>query len=456
MKPPRLRAIPQPSEDEDEEEEEETESESDSVGYTPPPRQTQTQTQIQYQAGITPLRVQKPSSPPPNVPSKSPERMLSQPQPRRGSMPMNFVEQNLAPSSKRSSTIAAGYGYDSGASSNVNVNSGVNNQNTATAGMVSPSGATTRTSPPATATTGGGVGTPNSRYSVVGKPSGARAAPGNKMTGTSSSRREPPPSASASTAVPPSNANASYTYQQAQGRERNMSHDEAAQGLAYADRVEDHHGFEDTSDALAALTFLDREEQPAPAPLQPTRSQTQSSMGSTPTSPSESRSNVPQVLEPPRGQSPQLSSDSHQYRSSFAPSKSAAERKAKAQAQQAALQAATHKPGRANGKSKPRHKESGAWGESSDEEEEEEEEDDEDEDADSDDEPMPRRDRLDPNAPGMNDRRASPGAPGGDPTTAYPQPRRPRDLPQVPQLSGGECSFSFAGALFFDDLGLVG
>ncbi|KAK7690672.1 hypothetical protein QCA50_005771 [Cerrena zonata] len=412
-KPPRLRQIPPPPFDD--EDEDESESETDSAGYTPPPRQQtqspaqyqaqmqrqQTQTQTQGQTGIVPLRIQKPSSPPP--PPKSPEM----PQPRRGTVPMNY-EQSLASSSRRSLSAT---GSNANASANLN----------AAKTMSSQSG------PPATA---GGLGTPNTRYSVVGKPSGARAAPGNKMTGISSSRREPP------SAVPPHDTT---PYTQAHSREQDMEHDDAVHGLAYSDREpqrsEDHHGFEDTSDALAALTFLDQEEQPAYQ--QPSRSQTQSSG---PSSPSESRS-VPQVLEPPRGQSPQLSTDSHQYRSSFAPSKSAAERKAKAQAQQAAHHAATHKPGRANGKSKPRHKESGAWGESSEEEEEEEEEeDDDDEDADSDDEPIPRRDRLDPNAnnemgPG---RRASPGAPGGDPTTAYPQPRRPRDLPQVPQMSGDE------------------
>lgn len=351
---------------------------------------------------------------------------------------MNY-EQNLAYSSKRSS-FAAGPNTDTYA--NVNAN----NHHNAAQTVSSPT-----TNPPATAA--GGLGTPNTRYSVVGKPSGARAAPGNKMTGTSSFRREPPSSASA---VPPSqsqshstNSNAPAPYNQAQYREQQMEHDEAVQGLAYAEREparsEDHHGFDDTSDALAALNFLDQEEQQTqqtqPRP-HPSRSQTQSSLPSSPSSPSESRS-VPQVLEPPRGLSPQLSTDSHQYRSSFAPSKSAAERKAKAQAQQAAHHAATHKPGRANGKSKPRHKESGAWGESSEEEEEEEEdEDDDDEDADSDDEPPPRSNRLDPNGGNVNNeigpgRRPSFGAPGGDPATAYPQPRRPRDLPQVPQLSGG-------------------
>jgi CCR4-NOT transcriptional complex subunit CAF120 len=64
------------------------------------------------------------------------------------------------------------------------------------------------------------------------------------------------------------------------------------------------------------------------------------------------------------------------YRSSFAPSKQAAERKARSEAHQAAHHAAVHKPGRSNGKRRAKNTEGGAWNESSEEEEEEEEEDD--------------------------------------------------------------------------------
>jgi len=64
--------------------------------------------------------------------------------------------------------------------------------------------------------------------------------------------------------------------------------------------------------------------------------------------------------------------DSLPYKSSFAPSNKAAERKAKAQAQMEAQLAAAHKPGRANGKRKSRI--AGAWESSEDEDEEEEEE----------------------------------------------------------------------------------
>ncbi len=62
------------------------------------------------------------------------------------------------------------------------------------------------------------------------------------------------------------------------------------------------------------------------------------------------------------------------YKSSFAPSNKAAERKAKAQAQMEAQSVAAHKPGRANGKRKSRI--AGAWESSEEEEEEEEEEED--------------------------------------------------------------------------------
>ncbi|KAG8872489.1 hypothetical protein FRB97_007573 [Tulasnella sp. 331] len=80
------------------------------------------------------------------------------------------------------------------------------------------------------------------------------------------------------------------------------------------------------------------------------------------------------------------------YPSSFAVNKAAADRKAKAQAQQAATQAATMKPGRPNGKGK-KSKGRGAWqdGSSDDEEEEEEEEDDDDGDSDG---PAPSKNRL--------------------------------------------------------------
>jgi len=125
---------------------------------------------------------------------------------------------------------------------------------------------------------------------------------------------------------------------------------------------DDHNG-----EALAALTYLDIADQE--------------------TAPSTSSPRQPiQTVEPLKIRSdrnttssplPTSSGESGPYRSSFAPSNKAAERKLKTQAQQAAHHAATHKPGRVNGKKKSNT--AGAW-ESSDEEEEEEEEEEDDDD----------------------------------------------------------------------------
>ena len=105
----------------------------------------------------------------------------------------------------------------------------------------------------------------------------------------------------------------------------------------------------DNSDALAALTFLENQEEPPPK---------------LPVHPSAIEKKDP---SPPPN-------ESHLYPSTFAPSKQAAERKAKAQAQQEASYAATHLPGKPNGNSKNKKKDRSAWAESSDEDEEEDEE----------------------------------------------------------------------------------
>jgi len=133
------------------------------------------------------------------------------------------------------------------------------------------------------------------------------------------------------------------------------------------------------ADALAALSFLAAEpEAPAPPASAPS---------------------------PPREASPEpavegsAASESSEgvvpYRSSFAPSKQQAQRKARAEAQQ---QAVLHKPGRANGKRMSSGNRLSGWNESSDEEEEEEEEED-DEDADSDDEPPSATESKKPTPP---------------------------------------------------------
>lgn len=178
--------------------------------------------------------------------------------------------------------------------------------------------------------------------------------------------------------------------------------------------MHDEHG--DTADALAALSFLEREE----APVQPRFTQPQS-----PRSPGQSPP-VPQVVEP-RSTSP-TGSVAASIRSSFAPSKQAAQRKAKSQAQHAAQQAAVNRPGRANGRQR-KMRDANAWGESSEEEEEEDEE--EDEDADSDEEPRQRTMSMDKRGMGSNSQvnvgqQPTPeGSPG-------PNQRRPRDLPRIP------------------------
>ncbi len=128
---------------------------------------------------------------------------------------------------------------------------------------------------------------------------------------------------------------------------------------------------ESAADALAALSFLEQDERSASPP------QTQHQVNRSP--PQSSARVVPQILEPDDGRAP--SPQGSQYRSSFALSKQASERKARSQAQQAAHDEAVHKPGRPNGKQKSRQGSGGGgWNDSSDEEEDDEEEEDEDED----------------------------------------------------------------------------
>ena len=129
-------------------------------------------------------------------------------------------------------------------------------------------------------------------------------------------------------------------------------------------------GFDDPSEALAALAYLDVSEGRVPSV---------SASGSV----TSSSSPPPAKVEPVANRGFQESASTSEVKSSFAPSRQAEERKKKAQAQQAAIQASVNKPGRANGKKKL--KQAGSWVDSSDEEEEEEEE--EDEDVDSDGEP---------------------------------------------------------------------
>lgn len=167
-------------------------------------------------------------------------------------------------------------------------------------------------------------------------------------------------------------------------------------------------------DALAALSYLDIGEQAPPASPSPV---TRQKLVSPPPPAS------PQIVEPSTTSTP---SENGQFRSSFAPSKQASERKAKAQAQQAAHQVATHKPGKAGrGASKPKAPKQG-WAESSEEEDDDEEEGDDDED-DSDDS-QPKK------APSLQ--RGIGASPNGSTTEiTTPGPshvRPPRTLPQIP------------------------
>ncbi|EKM58341.1 uncharacterized protein PHACADRAFT_90445 [Phanerochaete carnosa HHB-10118-sp] len=196
--------------------------------------------------------------------------------------------------------------------------------------------------------------------------------------------------------------------------------------LAKAEAESMHGNQHDAADMLAALSFLEREE----APMQPQPKLTQSPPPISPVPPA-------QHLAEPRATSPTPS-----IRSSFVPSRKAEERKAKSQAQQAAHDAAVHQPGRANGRRQKKARDAGAWGESSEEEEEEEDEEDEDADSDSDNRPPARGGRMGQRGFGSPHRSMQPAehgvSPGAHPQEGSPsQPRRPRDLPQVPGQGQG-------------------
>jgi CCR4-NOT transcriptional complex subunit CAF120 len=178
---------------------------------------------------------------------------------------------------------------------------------------------------------------------------------------------------------------------------------------------------DDNADALAALSFLDQEQQ------------------SLPSQKADERPKKTLYVESPSTR-PVASAESQQYRSSFAPSKQVAERKARSQAQHEAQTAAAHKPGRANGKKKAKVGSAGAWNDSTDEEEEEEEEEeDTDDDADSDVEPSARGSKAGHDSslghPSSSQPQQAPrDSPAGSATehNVYPQLRPVRTLPQVP------------------------
>lgn len=126
--------------------------------------------------------------------------------------------------------------------------------------------------------------------------------------------------------------------------------------------------------ALAALSFLQQEEDDSVPPLTVQKRSV--------TSPRAFERLPMPTIEEPDDRAPSPPPAEPVYKSSFAPSKAAAERKARTQAVQAASQAASFRPGKpANGgmKAGKIQKDRGAW-ESSDEEEEEDDEDEDDDD----------------------------------------------------------------------------
>lgn len=194
--------------------------------------------------------------------------------------------------------------------------------------------------------------------------------------------------------------------------------------------------YDDTAAALAALSFLEQEEA-APAPSLPPPVKNEVFKAPTP---------------PPQVDSLTTTNEGQQYRSSFAPSRQAAERKAKALAQQEASYAATHKPGKpkSNGGTKSKGKARGAWAESSDEEDGSEEEEDEDEDgSDGEKEKRQQLPVRQPQPVPATDPRASvyPSAQpslqaGGFGTDTYGQ-RSSRSLPHPPTRGGMLLSFLY-------------
>ncbi|KAI0635974.1 hypothetical protein C8Q77DRAFT_1155712 [Trametes polyzona] len=269
------------------------------------------------------------------------------------------------------------------------------------------------------------------------RPSGARAAPASSRMSAYLQNSFSPPQ------TPDETATDTTTTAPTTDKEDNHNDKEHEMAAAVHDPAPPahEHGFdENAADALAALSFLEREERPAPPPAAPQSPSQTTRVTSPPTSPP-----LPEVTTTPASPSQTRTAPS-EPRSSFAPTRLAAERKKKSEAQQAALQAAAHRPGKANGR-KRKPQDTGAWGESSEEEEEEEEEEDDD-DVDSDDEPAPRRTSVSDQAsaaghgappstgarsPYAQTNASSPARSQVDVNAgAYPASRRPRDLPQVP------------------------
>lgn len=299
---------------------------------------------------------------------------------------------------------------------------------------------------------GGGLGSEGSLSSALAplgrKPSGARAQPTNSRV-----------------------LNLDTSSHPSSSPERPHVHKDEFDAMPNNSKSTLSHTDDVNADALAALSFLAHDSPVAP----PQRAPDVPAVKPVPSPPP--RQESPQSSE----NAPASSENATHYRSSFALSKQAAERKARVQAQQAAHQAAVHRPGRANGKRSVSGPRAGVWNDSSEEDDDDDEE--EDDDADSDDEPStmdskrPSRAAAPPSA--------SASAPAPDPAQAsfpapvptapirplrphsrnaspaevaaatdanpYAQLRHPRNLPPVPRpLTQGATGASedyFGGAL---------
>ncbi|KAF8632220.1 hypothetical protein AX15_001978 [Amanita polypyramis BW_CC] len=188
-------------------------------------------------------------------------------------------------------------------------------------------------------------------------------------------------------------------------------------------------------DVLAALSYLDVDDEGLPPQaaantVEPLK--IRSPDKSAPSSSSLPESSIATFPAPASSEVKQAT----QFRSSFVPSKQAAERKAKVQAQQIAHNAAVHKPGRLNGKRKSRV--GGAWNESSEEEDDDEDDEDEDE-GDSDDEkPASNKAHTPPSGNASSNASIRPPQHQNQPGDTIAEPnnhqglRGPRTLPQLP------------------------
>jgi len=179
----------------------------------------------------------------------------------------------------------------------------------------------------------------SSRAGLGRKPSGARGAPGSNNT--NAERLDMNNSTTTTTTTTGQNTT------------------KMATGISSADELGD----------MAAITYMNNLDAPH-------KEDDEDEEDGSPSVQVESPASAVPAVSPPAIQLPVDGADGPggavQYKSTFAPSKQAEQRRIKSQAQQAAHDAAVHRPGRSHGKKKARQ--AGAWDASSEEEEEEEEE----------------------------------------------------------------------------------